>query len=112
LQLNDGLFLVSVGQMSEVDVGDLDRLYPHKGLVLSQRLADGTVAHLIVATPDDLVGFAQMDALTALKPVCLPLKLVQIAPRRIHAQLRTDAVASRFAMAALKALTSSRTPAG
>lgn len=106
LPLGSRLFLVSLGAESVVTLTDADRagqLHGHS-LVLEQRSAAGDAVNLFIDRPHDLLGFADLAAVGLMKPVCLPLELVLVATNRIHARLRTDPIAMRFANTVLDAL--------
>ena len=107
------MHLVCTGYVAAEDIRDpARRFYPATGLLLELPTASGQPIELVVAAPDDLVAFADMQALTVLQPVCLPLQVVSVtADGRINARLRDDAVGRRLANAILGAIASVRHPA-
>lgn len=110
-ELGPTLCLAGIGRASTLELTDLHRLYPHSGLVLTEVMANGSALHLSIAVPDDLLGFADLQSVGLLKPVCLPLQITHLGPSRIHSCLRTDPAARRLADTVLKALNQSTHPA-
>ncbi len=98
------LMLVQLGTLTRRDLDPSRALYPHHGLVLPLPLTTGANASIVVATPTDLTGFADLQAVTLMKPACLPLAVHAIGPGLIEASLATDARARRLANIVLTAI--------
>ncbi|MCH9808478.1 MAG: hypothetical protein K0U74_12155 [Alphaproteobacteria bacterium] len=106
-------FLLNIGSESAVHLEGVAReaAYPTDGLVLALELEDGSTARLEIIAPKDLWGFADWQAVGLIKPFCLPLQLTQIAPGRIRANLRDDALARDLAQAVLNLIHNPKNPA-
>lgn len=109
------LLLVSLAHLPEADLRNPAQaaLWPAQGLLLRARNAAGQLVELFVATPVDLLAYADLAAATLLKPVVLPLQLIEVGPGRINARLATHPAAvdlARTILAALAAATHPATP--
>lgn len=110
IELGSSLFLVSVGDVNPTQLADPSRdAYPNNGLLLRQPTAKGAV-ELFIATDADLAAWANLNTLSILKPIVLPLTLAEVRPGRINAHLRDDRYAHALASHILHALPALRHP--
>jgi hypothetical protein len=105
------LMLVQLGTMTGLELNPTRALYPRNGLVLPLPLTTGAHASIVVATPADLAGFADLQAVTLMKPACLPLAVHSIGPGLIETSLSTDARARRLADMVLTVIARAQAPA-
>lgn len=93
------LMLVAIGEANPMDLRDPTRsgCFPALGLMLHQQAEDGTQVEFFVEASSDLLDFANLSALSLLKPVCLPIAIRQVRPGRIDTMLRTDVAARTLA---------------
>lgn len=112
LPLDTRLFLVAVGGTLAPDITDLSRAacYPAQGLMLRPAGSLEPAPELFIAA-DDLVGFADLAAVSVLKPVVVPIELAEIVPGRINARLHGDRQVQELAQRFLAAMTASPNPA-
>lgn len=107
------LLLVSLAQATEAELRNPAHaaLWPAQGLLLRPRSTAGELVELFVATPDDLLAYADLASATLLKPVVLPLQLIEVRPGRINARLATHPTAVVLARTILAALAAPTHPA-
>jgi hypothetical protein len=93
------LMLVAIAEANPMDLRDPTRAgcFPAHGLMLHQPTVDGATVELFVEASSDLLDFANLSALSLLKPVCLPIAIQQVRAGRIDTTLRTDATARTLA---------------
>lgn len=110
-EMDSHLFLVSVGAATVAELSDPARAacFPAEGLLLRQAMGTRSVELFIAA--GDLLSYADLKAITVLKPVVLPLTLASVRPGRINAELRHDRDAHRLARHILAGLPALRNPA-
>ncbi len=112
LELGPSLFLVSVGNVNPAQITDMSRdTYPANGLLLQQPTTSGAPVELFIATDADLAAWANLRALSILKPIVLPLTLAEVRPGRINAYLREDPQSHALAAHILNALLALHHPA-
>ena len=106
------LFIVSIGRAPPDEIANpVVAAYPARGLILRQTTTSGDHAELFIKAPGDLLGYADMQALSILKPVVLPIEIAEIYPGRINAKLRSDPLAAHLSRIMLSALAVVRNPA-
>lgn len=111
IKFGPSLFLVSVGDVTARQIADPRcNGYPLSGILLEQPTARGPV-ELFIATDADLSAWANLAALSILKPIVLPLTLAEVHAGRINAHLRADPQAHKLATHILHALPNLTNPA-